>query len=63
MQVSLKAARINKNLLQKDVAAAVKVNKKTISSWESGKTKPSADKIDALCTVLGVSYDDIKWNA
>ena len=63
MQVSLKAARINKNLLQKDVAAAVKVNKKTISSWESGKTKPSVNKIDALCAVLGVSYDDIKWNA
>lgn len=63
MQVSLKAARINKNLRQEDVATAIDVNKKTISSWENGKTMPSADKIDALCAVLGVSYNDIKWNS
>ncbi len=63
MRVSLKAARINKNLRQTDVAVELKVDRKTISSWESGNTKPSIKYIEPLCAVLGVSYDDIEWNS
>lgn len=62
MRVTLKAARINKGLTQEDVAKAVKVTKKTVGSWEMGKTMPKIDKIELLCSLFGCSYDDIAWN-
>lgn len=61
MQLTLKSLRINKGLRQTDMALALNVNRKTIGAWESGKSMPTADKIDAICALLGVSYDDIKW--
>lgn len=63
VQISLKAARINAGLKQTDMAYALGVDRKTISSWESGKSMPKADKIEVICSLLGVSYDSIKWKA
>ena len=62
MRITLKAARINKGLTQEDVAKALNVTKKTVGSWEMGKTKPKIDKIEHLCSLLGCKYDDISWN-
>lgn len=62
MRVTLRAARINKGLTQEDVAKAVNVTKKTVGSWEKGKTMPKTDKIELLCSLFGCSYDDITWN-
>ena len=61
MQMSIKAARVNKGLTQQELADEVKVAKKTVWSWENGKTKPTIDKIEPLCLALGVEYDDIRW--
>lgn len=62
MRVTLKAARINKGLTQEDVAKALNVTKKTVGSWEMGKTMPKIDKIEHLCQLFGCNYDDISWN-
>lgn len=62
MLITIKAARINKRLLQSELAEAVGVSKKTIGAWENGKAIPTADKIEPLCNALGVSYDNIRWN-
>lgn len=62
MKVTLRAARINKGLTQEDVAKALNVTKKTVGSWEMGKTMPKIDKIESLCSLLGCRYDDIMWN-
>ena len=62
MRILLKAARVNKDLTQQDVATALNVTKKTVGAWATGKTMPKVDKIDALCLLLGVNYDDIQWN-
>lgn len=61
MQMSIKAARVNMGLTQQELADEVKVAKKTVWSWENGKTKPTIDKIEPLCNALGVEYDDIRW--
>lgn len=61
VQLTLKAARINKGLRQTDVAVALGVDRKTVSSWEKGKSMPNASKIPGICDVLGVAYDNIKW--
>ena len=62
MRVTLKAARINKGLTQEDVAKALNVTKKTVGSWEMGKTMPKIDKINLICQLFCCSYDDIQWN-
>lgn len=61
MKMTLKALRVTNGMLQTEMANALNVNRKTISAWESGKHLPTVDKIDAICALFGVSYDDIKW--
>lgn len=63
MKLSLKAARANKGLTQKEVAKVIDVTPKTYGSWEKGATMPKPNKINPLCELLGVKYDDILWNA
>lgn len=61
MRITLRAARINKGLTQAELARLINVSKKTVCSWENGKTMPNCGKIKAICDVLGTSYDDIRW--
>jgi transcriptional regulator with XRE-family HTH domain len=61
MKYTLKQLRVGKGLRQTDVAVALGVNRKTIAAWENGISLPTADKIDAICELFGVSYDDIQW--
>lgn len=63
MRITLKAARANKRWTQQDLAKAVEVTKKTVGAWENGKSMPKVDKIERICSVLGVKYDDIQWKA
>lgn len=63
MRISLEAARRNKKLTQEQVGVALGVTKKTVGSWESGKTKPKIDKVEAICNLYGVAVDNIEWNA
>ena len=61
LKITLKAARINKGLTQDQVATELHVTKKTVGAWENGKSIPKIDKIEPLCTLYGVKYDDIVW--
>lgn len=62
-RLSIKAWRVNKGLRQTDLAVELGVTRKTVASWEQGKAYPKADKIDGICKVLGIGYDNIKWKA
>lgn len=59
LRITLKAARVNAGLSQKEVADTLGVSNKTICSWENSDTFPSANYIDKLCKLYNVSYDDI----
>ena len=61
LKISLKAARVNAGFSQKEVADRLSVSNRTVCSWENGETYPSAEKIDALCKLYGVSYDNINF--
>lgn len=61
LKITLKAARINVGLSQKQVAKILGVSNKTIHSWESGGTSPGAKHIDSLCNLYQVSYNDINF--
>lgn len=59
LKISLKSARVNANLTQKEVAKKLGISNKTIGNWENGLSYPPADKINALCILYGLHYDNI----
>lgn len=61
MRVSIKAMRVHRKMTQETLANELNVTKKTVNSWENGKTKPGVDMIDPICTALRCTYDDIEW--
>lgn len=60
MQITLRAARVNAGLGQSFVAYKLGVNAATVSSWETGKTKPSLDNFRKMCELYGCPEDMIK---
>ena len=58
-QVSLKAARVNANLTQKQAASIISVDVSTIKKWEKCKTYPKADQLQKLCDAYAVPMDNI----
>lgn len=59
MAISLKAARINKNLKQTEAAPRLGVSVETLRNWEAGKTFPSVPQIKKIENLYGISYADI----
>ena len=58
-RITLKAARVNAGLTQKEAAEKLNVSNKTLCSWENGLSVPKADKIDSICSLYGVGYDNL----
>lgn len=59
MKITLKSARVNRNLSQKEAAEKIGVSNKTLGMWENGIRMPKADKIDIICDLYGVPYDNL----
>lgn len=57
--MTLKAARVNKELTQKKAADLIGVNVSTLSKWEKGKSYPTNKRIPKILEVYGVSYDEL----
>ena len=45
IRISLEAARVNAELLQKDAAKLIGISLKTLQNYENGKTKPNWDTL------------------
>lgn len=61
VKLTLKAARVNANMAQKEAAKAIGVSNKTLGSWENGITSPPANKLPAICELYGVPYDQLNF--
>lgn len=59
MPMTLKAARTNAGLNQKQAAKCIGVSVSTIHKWESGKAYPTAKKIPQITKAYHCTYDDI----
>lgn len=59
LKISLKAARVNANLSQENVANKMKKSKVTINNWENGKTEIDYGNLTELCRLYSVTMDDI----
>ena len=61
VKLSIRAARVNVGLSQKEAADRLGVSNKTLGNWEKGITFPPADKILAICELYGVPYDQLNF--
>ena len=59
--LKLKAARAERDMMQKDLAAAVGVSRQTINAIEKGEYNPTIKLCRAICRTLGKSLDELFW--
>lgn len=59
-KISLKAARVNANLTQTEVAEAMHITRETLRNWENKITCPSKVQYDKLLSLYKVPYNVIK---
>lgn len=59
MKISLRGARLERNLTQAQASQKIGVTKETISNWEKGRTAPTAPQLIKLCELYGVQITDI----
>lgn len=59
MFVTLRAARVNKNLRQMDAAKLLGISESTLLNYEKGRTFPSQPTIKKMEDLYGVSYNNI----
>lgn len=59
MKLTLKAARVNNKLTQKEAAEKLGVTRDTISNWERGKSFPDAIQIRDIEKLYQIAYDNI----
>ena len=61
IKLTLEAWRVNAGLTQKEACKLLKVSNTTLCNWETGKSHPSAKKIDLICEVYGCHYENINF--
>lgn len=59
MSITLKAARINKNLNQKEAARELGISVDTLGKYERGISFPNVPTIQKMEKLYGVSYNDL----
>lgn len=58
-EITLKAARVNAGLTQKELAKELGVTNTTINSWENGDTEPSLSQLREISRLSGIPMDFI----
>ena len=58
-RITLKAARVNRGLLQAEAASRLHVSDKTLRSWEKGRSYPRTVQLMELCALYGVPLSDL----
>ena len=61
MSITLKAARVNRNLNQKEAAKLIGVSVSTLQNYESGKCFPDVPVIKNIERVYQIHYSDISF--
>lgn len=59
--ISLKVARVEKNMTQKELAQAVGISRQTMNAIESGEYNPTIKLCRKICRLLEKSLDDLFW--
>ena len=59
MSITLRAARVNKGLNQKEAASLIGVSLSTLQYYEAGKRFPDVPTIERIENVYGVRHSDL----
>lgn len=59
MSITLKSARVNKNLTQEQAAKLIGITRDTLSNYERGKSFPDIPILMKIEAVYGVSYSEL----
>ncbi len=59
--LTLKAARVMKDMSQDDLAKAAGVSRQTISSIEKGDYNPTINLCIKICKILDKTLDELFW--
>ena len=59
LSAQIKRLRMQKKLSQKELGAHFDVIKQTVSSWETGNSKPSHDIVEKMTDFFGVSVSEM----
>lgn len=60
--LTMKAARVAKDMSQQELADAVGVSRQTISAIEKGDYNPTINLCIAICKQLDKTLDDLFWS-
>lgn len=58
-EITLKAARVNSGLTQKEFAKELGVSNTTVNNWENGDTEPSLSQLREISRLSGIPMDFI----
>ncbi|MDO4308376.1 MAG: helix-turn-helix transcriptional regulator [Eubacteriales bacterium] len=58
-EITLKAARVNSGLTQKELASKLGVSSTTVNNWENGDTEPSLSQLRIISELSGIPMDFI----
>lgn len=56
---NLRSLRKNAGMTQKQLAAVMGVDQRTVSAWEKGVCEPSFQMLATLCELFGETFNDI----
>lgn len=59
MAITLKSARINKNLTQAEAAKRLGISTETLSNYERGKSYPDVPIIKRIEDLYGMPYNEL----
>lgn len=57
--ISLRAARVNAGLSQKEMAKRMDRSQNTVCAWERGDKIPRVDELNLYCSICGCETSDI----
>lgn len=59
MAITLKSARVNKNLTQAEAAKRLEISVDTLSNYERGKSFPDVPVIKRMEDLYGIPYSEL----
>lgn len=61
LKISMRAARVNANISQKEMAKRMNKSQSTVMFWEQGKKVPRVDELKQYCDICGCDPSDISF--
>lgn len=61
MAITLKAARVNAGLTQKEAAKDLQINKNTLANYENYRTTPDIEMAQKIAELYGCTVNDLNF--